>query len=129
MEQFFWFSLCVALNALLTILLALNVSYRRMSLKIANGDGGILDMKKAIRAHGNSVEHVTIFSLIILALCAQENEPAIIGATVILFSTARLLHAISMLNSMFNGRRLAAGLTYMAELTGILFLIYLLIAK
>ena len=63
-----WFVLYAALNGLVVTLLALNVSRNRMKHRLSNGDGGKPEMKAAIRAHGNAVEHVTVFGLLVLAL-------------------------------------------------------------
>jgi len=123
MPDFDWFILCVAINALIVTALALNVSYRRITLGVANGDGGKKEMKAAIRAHGNGVEHVTVFALVALALAFAGAPDIAQGSVVLVFTLGRLLHAISMLGSAFNVRRIAAAFTYLAELAGILTLI------
>ncbi|PPE73870.1 hypothetical protein C3942_10745 [Solimonas fluminis] len=119
----FWFVLYVALNALVVTLLALNVSRNRMKHRVANGDGGKTEMKAAIRAHGNAVEHVTVFGLVVLALEFAAAPAALLGALVPGFTAARLMHAAGMLRSAFNLRRAAAGLTYLAEVAGLLWLL------
>lgn len=122
--DYYWFVLYAAVNGLIVTLLALNVSVQRMSLGVANGDGGKLELKKAIRAHGNGVEHTAIFGLVVLALALVQALPAVQGFVVIVFSIARLLHGFSMIASAFNVRRAAAGLTYSAELFAIGALIF-----
>ncbi len=121
--DFDWFIWCVAVNAAIVIALALNVSYRRITLRVANGDGGKKEMKAAIRAHGNGVEHVTIFALIVLALELANASTSLLATVVIAFSVGRVLHAFSMLTSAFQVRRLAAALTYLAEVGAVLALL------
>jgi uncharacterized membrane protein YecN with MAPEG domain len=120
---YFWFVLYVALNALLVTLLALNVSRNRMKHGVANGDGGKTEMKAAIRAHGNAVEHVSVFALVVLALEFAAAPGALLGTLVLGFTASRLMHAASILGSAFQLRRAAAGLTYLAEAAGILWLL------
>ena len=118
-----WFVLYVALNAAIVTLLALNVSRNRIQLRVANGDGGRVEMKAAIRAHGNAVEHVTIFGFVVLAMSFASAPDLVLGSLVGLFTLSRLLHATSMLISAFNLRRAAAGLMYLAEVVGVIWLL------
>lgn len=108
-------------------LLALNVSYKRIKLGVANGDADNREMKKVIRAHGNSVEHISIFSLIVLALAVIQSALVVQGVLVVLFTLGRVLHAYGMLSSKFNVRRVAIVITYCTEVFGVLALIYCLI--
>lgn len=118
-----WFVLYVALNAAIVTLLALNVSRNRIQLRVANGDGGRVEMKAAIRAHGNAVEHVTIFGFVVLAMSFSSAPNLVLGSLVGLFTLSRLMHAASMLTSAFNLRRAAAGLMYLAEVVGVIWLL------
>lgn len=114
-----WFALFVIIHASLVTLLAMNVSRLRMTLKIANGDGGDKRMKAAIRAHGNAVEHVLLFSLPLLALVLLGAGDALLAVLVLGFAVARILHALGMLRSIFNFRRIGAGIAYLWELLAI----------
>ena len=58
---------------LLIIALALNVSRTRIKHKISFGDGGIKELKGAIRAHGNAIENVP-FILILLFFYEVEAQ-------------------------------------------------------
>ncbi len=113
LQYFYWYS---ALAVLLLILLALNVSRLRISHQVANGDGGHIGLKKAIRAHGNAVEHLLPFGLAILALSFIEIKPENLAALVFGFLGVRLLHAYSLLSATFNLRRVAALTTDLFEL-------------
>lgn len=123
MPSLFWFYLFTALNIILLTLLAVNVSRVRMQERIPNGDGDNVAMKRAIRAHGNGVEHVGIFGLLILALCFTRSAPALLGTLVIGFTLARVAHAWGMLGGPFDARRLGAAATFLLELLGALALI------
>lgn len=113
LQYFYWYS---GLAVLLLTLLALNVSRLRISHKVANGDGGNISLKKAIRAHGNAVEHILPFGLAILGLSFMEIKSAILAVLVFGFLGIRLLHAYSLLSATFNLRRVAALTTYLFEL-------------
>ncbi|MFO7529955.1 MAG: MAPEG family protein [Marinobacter sp.] len=118
MTQHFWFNLFVFMNTSLLILLALNISRLRMTEKIPNGDGGSVTMKKAIRAHGNGVEHAVVAGLIVLALEFGQTPSALLITVIIGFTASRVLHAAGMLGSNFNARRFGAGATYFFEVLG-----------
>ncbi|HSW15336.1 MAG TPA: MAPEG family protein [Solimonas sp.] len=127
MQQHGWFIAYVAVNALIVTLLALNVSRNRIRLRVANGDGGLLEMKAAIRAHGNAVEHMTVFGFVMLALSLSAAAPALQAILVVMFTLGRLMHAASMLRSAFNLRRAAAALVYLAEVGGCVALLLVLL--
>jgi len=114
-----WFGLFVLLNVSLLTLLAMNISRLRMRERVANGDGGLLSLKKAIRAHLNGVEHTVVFALVILALTQTQAGPKVLATLVVGFTVARLLHAYGMLASAFDIRRVGAGMTYLFELMGL----------
>jgi len=76
-------------------------------------------MKKAIRAHGNGVEHVVVAGFVVLALVLGESPAAFLATVVLGCTAARIVHAAGMLGSGFNARRLGAGATYCFELLGV----------
>lgn len=128
MAAHYWFIVFVALNAFIVTALALNISRLRMRHRVANGDGGLVEMKAAIRAHGNGVEHVGLMGLMVLALELGGASGTGLALLVLGFSLSRVLHAASMLTSRFGLRRLAASGTYAAEVAAIFWLAGLLIA-
>ncbi|MFA5941021.1 MAG: MAPEG family protein [Sinimarinibacterium sp.] len=110
----------VAASMLLLTLLALNVSRLRVKLKIGNGDGNNVDMRKAIRAHMNHLEHALPFGLIVLALAQIGSPASLLAVLVVGFLAARLVHAYGMLTAQFRFRQLSAGVTYLFEVVGCL---------
>lgn len=118
-----WFSIYVAMHALLVTLLALNVSRLRVSLRIANGDGEEPRMRRAMRAHGNAVEHVLLYGMLVLALALEGAGNALMALLVIGFAVSRILHAVGMLRPDFRFRRVGAGAAYLFELVAILALV------
>ena len=118
MEQHFWLSVFVFANTLLAALLALNVSRVRIREKIPHGDGGNVSLKKAIRAHGNGVEHLIVVGLQVLALDLARAPSSALATLVIVFTGSRLLHAFSMLDSRFRLRQVSALGTYASEVGG-----------
>lgn len=115
-----WFGVFVAFNVILLVLLAINVSRLRIVKKVAQGDGGDVTIKAAIRAHVNGVENVPIFALVLLALEFSHTSETLIAGLVVVFCVARLAHAVGMLTRFFNFRRVGAGLTYLCEIVGAL---------
>jgi uncharacterized membrane protein YecN with MAPEG domain len=117
-----YFNLYVALGVLLITVLAMNVSRVRIKEKIGNGDGNNRTLKKAIRAHMNSVEHIIPFALILFSLVHIQFESKYISTFAIGFIIVRILHSYSMLSSAFKIRQISAGLTYIFEIAGCTFI-------
>jgi uncharacterized membrane protein YecN with MAPEG domain len=124
MPEYTWLAIFAALNVGIVTALALNVSYLRITRRIANGDGGQVELKKAIRTHLNGVEHVSMFGIIVIASSLLPEAQPALPWLIVTFSIARFFHAIGMLNSAFNLRRIAAALTYLAEFSGVIWLLY-----
>jgi hypothetical protein len=122
MDNFFWFSVFIAINAFLLIMLTINVSRIRLKYKISIGDDGNKELIYAIRVHANGLEQVLIYAFIILALSFTNTSTIILSILVITFSIARFSHAYGMLRKSFLARRIGAGLTYLLQLIAILVL-------
>jgi uncharacterized membrane protein YecN with MAPEG domain len=115
MNEYFWFSALVAINSLLILALAMNVSRLRIKHKISLGDGGNNNLLTAIRAHCNGVEQLPVFAIIILALTFLKISATVLSIFVIGFTLARFCHAYGMLSRLFFARRLGAGFTYIFQ--------------
>ena len=118
MEQHFWLGVFTAANTLLLALLAFNVSRLRMRERVAHGDGGVLPLKKAIRAHGNGVEHLVVVGLQVLTLELMGASGTLPATLVIVFTASRILHAVSMPGALPGLRKASAG-AYASELGGV----------
>ena len=92
-------ALYAALFAILFVMLMLVVIRLRRSLRIGLGDGGNRDLQQAIRVHGNAIECVPIF-LVMLAILELNHGSAMLlhlfGAA---FLCARVLHAWGLYGS------------------------------
>ncbi|WP_341502009.1 MAPEG family protein [Gallaecimonas sp. GXIMD4217] len=115
MPDYFWFSLLVAANGLLLVVLALNVSLLRIKHGVSYGYGGNKKLRAAIRTHSNGAEHVPVYGLLILALTFLGASNALLAVLVIGFTLARVSHAAGMLWRIFPARRLGAGFTYIFQ--------------
>jgi len=91
----------------------------RILERVPHGDGDRVPLKKAIRAHGNGVEHTTIYGLCLLALEFAQAPAALLAVLVLAFTLVRVGHALSMLYSVFQLRRATAFLTYLLELAAV----------
>lgn len=90
-------SLYAALLLLLLLALAINVVRWRRQAQIALGDGGNKDLQRAIRAHGNAIEHIPVV-LVGLALLESGGAASVAlhgyGA---LFFIARVMHPLGLM--------------------------------
>ncbi|HBC56922.1 MAG TPA: hypothetical protein DCZ03_07140 [Gammaproteobacteria bacterium] len=120
MPQYYWFHLYVALHLFIATALAMRISWLRIRLKIPNGDGKNITVRKAIRAHGNSVEHAMLFGLGILSLSIASAPIPILSSLVLGFTLIRISHSYGMLSGRFNFRRLGAAGTYFFELAALI---------
>jgi len=94
--------IAAALCGLLLLTLALRVSLLRVRHKVALGDGGVPELSRAIRAHGNTVEQVPVFLL--QSACWE----IVFGAGWLLITLAAVFVAARLL--------FAWGLTYLMQL-------------
>jgi uncharacterized membrane protein YecN with MAPEG domain len=112
------FILYTALNSLLLVVLAFNVSRLRWKFKVSYGDGDNRVLHRAIRTHANGVEFVVIFGLILLALTYQNASDATLMAYAMIFTVARVVQSVGMLKRVVKMRQLGAGVTYLGLLVG-----------
>jgi hypothetical protein len=82
-----------------------------------------LPVKKAVRAHGNAMEHVAIFAPVVLALELAAAPAALLAALVATFSISRYMHPFGMLGQAFWARRSGAAITFLCELVGVIALL------
>ena len=91
--------LFAALHGLLLLVLVGRVSRLRHGRRIGFGDGGDPELARAIRVHGNFVEHVP-FALLLLGLLELAGLPApwlwAFGSALLL---SRLMHAAGLSRS------------------------------
>lgn len=120
MSGYYWFELFIFVNVLIVTVLGINVSRVRIRERVPHGDGGNLTVKKAIRAHGNAVEHVAIFALVVLALELAAAPAALLATLVAIFSAARFMHPFGMLGQAFWARRTGASISFLCELVGVI---------
>lgn len=127
MENYFWFVLFVFINGGLLLLLASNVSRLRLKHKVSIGDGKIIPLKLAIRAHANGAEQVPIFGLMILGLTFMQASQTALMCLVILFTVARLSHALGLLSQTPIFGMIGAGFTYLCQAAAVCLLFLSLI--
>lgn len=115
MTYFLWYT---GFAMLLTTLLAMNVSRVRMKEKIGVGDGGSKNLKIAMRAHMNSLEHTVPYGLILHALTYVDLSNTALSIFAFGFIITRCLQSYSMLASVFRLRQITAALTYLFQVVG-----------
>jgi uncharacterized protein len=83
----------IAFLALLLTGLSIHVSRLRLRHRVSFGDGGHKDLLVAMRAHGNALEHTTLFAALALAAVALPPLPTglAVGACAA-FVAARMVH-------------------------------------
>ncbi|MBL4827797.1 MAG: MAPEG family protein [Spongiibacteraceae bacterium] len=127
MQDFYWFSFFVAVNALLLLLLTVNVSRLRMKNGISLGDGDNKALKASIRVHSNGTEQVPIYGLIVLALTLTGASTVVLCSLVLVFTLSRFVHAYGMLNKAFIFRRMGAAMTYASQAIAVIALLLCLV--
>jgi len=128
MQDFYWFILFTIANGLILLILAINVSRLRIKNQIGRGDGGNIDLIKAIGAHANGTEQVPIFGLIILSLEFTAATSVMLGLLVVSFTASRLFHAYGILYKTPILVRIGAGITYAVQATALISLAFNLYA-
>ncbi|MBP8120643.1 MAG: MAPEG family protein [Burkholderiales bacterium] len=88
-----------SLLALLVSLLVLVVVKLRRSLGIGLGDGGNRDLARAIRAHGNAIESVPLFLVLLAVYEINRGSATILHVFGAAFLLARVLHAWGLFSS------------------------------
>ena len=91
--------------------LTMQVIKQRRSHKIALGDGGIPELKGAIGAHGNAVECIPIFLILLFVLEYNGGHLLLVHALGIVFIVGRLIHARALLSANLKHRVLGMHLT------------------
>jgi len=101
-------SLYLALNALLAVGLTLLVVHHRIEHQVGAGDGGHVDLGRAIRAHGNLTENAPL-ALLLMAVLEINGLPAwqlhLLGAG---FTLARFAHVYGILTATLTPRSMGA---------------------
>lgn len=110
-------ALAAAVLGVLVVVLAGRVSALRLRHKVSLGDGGNRELARAIRAHGNTMEWVPMFLVMLLAyeLIVGPCLYASVAAGGFVFG--RLLFAWGLWNRTFSrSRQIGAALSYLAVL-------------
>lgn len=93
----------IATLALLLTGLSIHISRLRLRHRVSFGDGGHKDLQVAVRAHGNALEHTSLFAALALAGLVLPAVPgAVLSVGAAVFTAARFVHAAAIF-----GRRLA----------------------
>ncbi len=98
-----------SLFALFVIILMVPIIRLRGSLRVGLGDGGHRSLHQAIRAHGNALEMVPIFLMLMLVYELNRGSPTALYAFGTVFLVARLLHVWGMYSSAGTSFGRAAG--------------------
>ena len=114
-----------ALNLLILLVLAANVSRHRRRAQISLGTGADAQLEQAIRAHGNGVECVPL-ALLALYLVSAVGYPAMaVHVLGLALTIGRFVYSYGLLTSPgpSMGRLLGTGLTWLVLLAQVLLLI------
>lgn len=98
-------ALYVVLGALLVMKFTLDVVRHRRQYRVAYGDGGVYDLKMAIRIHGNAIETIPLALLLLIVMEMNGADIWMIHLTALLFFMGRLLHAYGLRHSVMKGRK------------------------
>ncbi len=107
-----------AVSIWLLLALCLRISALRLRHKVFAGDGGIVALQAASRAHGVSVEHLVPLLILLLIFELLGAKPALVDAFGITILAARILHVAGFLlpaRPWGRVRQLGIGITYAIE--------------
>lgn len=94
-----------SLTGLLIFVLSANVTRLRARYDVAHGDGGVEEIRNAIRAHGNLIEYAPIvLFLLLLVESSGEGDRTLLHLVGGLFVLGRVLHALGMIYDQNVGR-------------------------
>ncbi|MBC8077320.1 MAG: MAPEG family protein [Chloroflexales bacterium] len=85
--------------ALLAVILAMIVIRLRWRFKVGVGDGGNRDMARAVRVHGNAIEYIPIFLVLMAVFELNHGQPLVLHVIGALFLLGRVLHAWGLYQS------------------------------
>ena len=106
-----------AILSLLLIALSLNVSRLRMRHQVAFGDGGIAELTKAVRAHGNSLEQSVLFIVLLyLGETTGQISHALTAALGFAFIMLRLLYCTGLFARILLLRQASHALSMLLQL-------------
>ncbi len=86
-------SVFASVLALMFIKLSMNVIGFRRKNKVAIGDGGVAELERAIRAHGNFAEYVPLGLFLIGALELNDAPLELVAPLGVLLVVGRYFHA------------------------------------
>lgn len=108
-----------AAATLLNIWIAFRVGKVRIIQKIGIGDGGHAPLTARMRAHGNFVEYMPFFLILLALVELARGSPTWLWLVVALFIAGRILHVFGMDRPPRNPLRMAGILITMAVLLGL----------
>ncbi len=119
-------SFYIGVNVLLIFALAMYVVVLRMRHKVGLGDGGVPEMLRAIRVHGNALEYVPLALLMILVLELMGVAAIHLHALGLSLTLGRLLHAWGLARSSGTspGRFIGTLLTWLVFLYAAVLCVY-----
>ena len=88
-----------SLLAVLVVMLVLVVVKLRRGFKVGIGDGGNRDLARAIRVHGNAIESIPLFLVLLAAFELNGGHANLLHIFGAIFFIARIAHASGMLAS------------------------------
>jgi uncharacterized membrane protein YecN with MAPEG domain len=86
-----------SLLAMLVVLLLLVVVKLRRSLRVGIGDGGNRDLQRAIRVHGNAIESIPLFLVLLGVYELNSGHPVALHLLGAIFLLSRVMHAWGLL--------------------------------
>ncbi len=92
-------ALYAGILALLIVVLAMNVTVHRVTLRVSLGDGGKPQMQRMIRLHGSAIEYVPLGVLLMGLYELDGGSPFALHATGIALVLGRLLFVAGVWNN------------------------------
>ena len=118
-------ALYAAINALITLALAINVMRARMKNKVLIGDGGNEAVLRAMRAHANNVEYVPLVLVLLTLMALVKSSMLLLHIVGICLAVGRLFHGLGLAieSGLSIGRGVGTMLTVVALLVAVVTLL------
>src|SRR5262249_17167072 len=86
----------VALNAIVTLALAVNAALTRGRAKVLLGDGGNEAVLRAMRAHANNVEYVPLTLLMLVVMALMQSSVLFLHIVGLCLLIGRIAHGFGL---------------------------------
>ena len=113
-----------AVLSILLTALSINVSRLRIKYRVSYGHADHRDLEVAIRAHGNALEQVMLFMILLICAETMTTTKPLLAWAAATFVFVRLVHSVALFARLLPVRQIAHTATVLLQLLLAGFLLY-----